>query len=336
MDAYYLLERALGEWCGVPSIVGCSSGTAALHLALESFRLRPGKVIVPDLTMVACARAVSLARLEPIFVDCDDYLLMDMRMFRAAVKWCGRNLRAVMAVHLYGRQQNMASIYEILRQELGEEWPNQVKVIEDLAEAHGIKPGGFTDASCWSFYRNKVVAGEEGGAIAFRESMFANNARCLRCLGFTPHHDFSHVPGGHNYRLANCLAEKILTSLGQYEGNLADRRRIEALYDQHCPKTWLMPPRQVPWVYDLRIPGLACQDRLVHILRHEGIEARHCFKPMCHQQEYDHCRTFVRGNASKAAKEVVYLPIQPGVTEISYTRYAFEVIRRVLDSAAVA
>jgi perosamine synthetase len=257
---------------------------------------------------------VHLANLTPIFVDCNDYLLMDSRMLRAAIRWCGSHLRAIMAVHIYGRQQCMSDIATILQQELGDKWPDNVKILEDLAEAHGLRPHAITDAACWSFYKNKVVAGEEGGAVAFKDSQYANNARSLRCLGFTAAHDFMHLPRGHNYRLANCLATKIMISLEDYESNLHERRRLESLYDVHCPPTWCMPPRAVPWVYDLRIRDLTSSYKLIKLLNEHDVQARHSFKPMSMQQEFDRCRTFTRGQARQASREIIYLPLQPGIT----------------------
>mgnify|MGYP000263818837 CR=1 FL=1 len=100
--------------------------------------------------------------------------------------------------------------------------------MEDRAEAHGVDFGDYIpDAACWSFYRNKIVAGEEGGAIAFKNPRHASVAKSLRSLGFTTSHDFYHVPRGHNYRLANCLAQLVLSSLANVDANLAKRRQLE-------------------------------------------------------------------------------------------------------------
>lgn len=78
LEPYQLLERRWAEFNGLDpaGMVACSSGTAALHLALEALPVE--RVFLPDLTMVACARAVVMAGLEPVFVDCDERLLMDL------------------------------------------------------------------------------------------------------------------------------------------------------------------------------------------------------------------------------------------------------------------
>lgn len=89
MEAYQRLEKEWAEFNGLDSagMVACSSGTAALHLALEAFRLPPGsEVLVPDYTMVACPRAVAMAGLTPVFVDCDKRLLMDLQLLEKLLR----------------------------------------------------------------------------------------------------------------------------------------------------------------------------------------------------------------------------------------------------------
>jgi len=313
VEAYERLEREFGQWIGNPNTVACSSGTAALHLALESLKLPPGsRVAVPEFTMVACARAVTLAGFTPWFVDCREDLLMDPELLQRAP----RQVKAVMPVHVYGRRCSMDRIHKVAQDR---KWA----VVEDLAEAHGVQPHPQTDAACWSFYKNKIVAGEEGGMIAFRDPHAACRARKLRSLGFTDAHDFLHIPRGHNYRLANCLALLVLESLLRVDENLVRRRCLTYLYDSLIPEAWRMPPRDVDWVYDLRIPGMTTdqQDRIVYSLNAAGVAARHAFKPMSHQREF-------RGYwhhlvATRMAREVIYLPVDPHLTE--------EDVRRAVD-----
>lgn len=321
MQAFERFEKEFSEFCGMEHVVACSSGTAALHLALEAMRFPQGsEVIVPDFTMVACARAVTLAGLVPRFIDCGDDLniavdeLFDIQD--------DGSYKAIMAVHTYGRSIDMEDVKYFAG--------CNTRIIEDLAEAHGIEPHRSTDAACWSFYKNKVISGEEGGAVAFRDPEHAHLARELRSLGFTDAHDFQHTPRGHNYRMSNCHAELILTSLRNYERNLANRRAIEACYDSLCPTEWRMPPRQVPWVYDLRIKGLKrwLQDSIVKELNRVGIAARHGFKPMTSQEEY--MTENFNKNAQVASREVFYLPIVPYETPTRKIEQSFEVIKRVL------
>lgn len=326
-----LLEHELKSWKGSGGghIVACSSGTAALHLALESLHLQRGsKVLVPDYTMIACARAVSLAGLVPVFLDCKEDLLMDPDLIEEALTYGtksdgGRHLTisAVMPVHVYGRSCNMPAIIDVAKK-------YDLKVIEDLAEAHGVAPHPETDAACWSFYKNKIVAGYEGGAIAFRGKGPSLSAMCLRSMGFTAVHDYSHIPRGHNYRMSDIHASVILASLVRYEERVQARRSVEMAWDSLCPDEWKMPRRDAPWVYDIRVPYLSgdSQTRIVQRLRSEGIEARHGFKPMSEQPEYEFCRRVFTGDwrAGRLSREVLYLPLEP--LPATKMRRAFAVI----------
>jgi perosamine synthetase len=332
MEKYQQLELEFSKWNGLDpeGMVSVSSGSAALHLALEALQLPPGsECLVPDYTMIACARAVTLAGLKPAFVDCDDRLLMDWSEVTSRL-WIPDTLGAIMCVHVYGRRMDMDKVHSMFHRIVGKDGPKPV--IEDLAEAHGVKPHPRTDAACWSHYRNKIVGGEEGGSVWFHNPEHAKLARQLRNLGFTDAHDFMHIPRGHNYRLANCLAEKVLDSLMFADRNIAARRTVESWYDRYCPMEWRMPPRDVPWVYDLRVKGMGriTQDRLVQILNGQGIAARHGFKPMTIQPEHAGYQE-VCPKALEMASQVFYLPIHPGTTTEEDCKRSFEIIRHVLS-----
>lgn len=349
MEAFQRLEI---EWSRFNDLdpagmVACSSGTAALHLALEAFQLPPGsEVLVPDFTMVACARAVTLAGLTPVFVDCDERLLMDPLL----VPHADEKASAVMVVHIYGRQLNF---HECRQKGAGPNWcwidetcrkGFPLRIVEDLAEAHGVKPQPETDAACWSFYRNKIIAGEEGGAVWFADPEHAKLARQLRSLGFTEAHDFMHVPRGHNYRMSNAHAELVLDNMvGPLNAMIPrdrilkerERRQIEGWYDAACPDEWRMPPRDAVWIFDVRVPGLerGKQAEVVGALNAAGIAARMGFAPMHWQEGYKNCRYVFDGRRCQsnfAAHETFYLPVSPGRTTEAECRRAFDVIRASL------
>lgn len=307
MQPFEQLEKSWADFHDLPpeGMVACASGTAALHLAFESLQLPPGsEVLCPDYTMVACPRAIAMASLTPVFVDCDERLLMEQTLLPRA---SGEITSATLAVHVYGRTVDMKDLHARV-----DATTNRLYVVEDLAEAHGVRPHPDTDAACWSFQSTKHVHGEEGGAVWFRDPSYAAVARELRCLGFTAAHDYVHTPRGHNYRLANALADLILTSLGEFDQEMDRRRTAERLLDAACLPEWKMPPRSGPWIYDLRIPDLTgeVQIQLVTALRAAGFAARYGFKPMSSQLEFKACRTVGTGNALVASREVIYLPMR--------------------------
>lgn len=313
MQAFELLEKELGEWHssneppnavhGNDNIIAVSSGTSALHIALESFRFPPGsKVIVPEFTMVACARAVVMAGLTPVFVDCGDDLLIDVnKLGNWNTKW---DAVAVMPCHIYGRTCDMRTI-----RYLASTWG--WKVIVDASEQPVVE-SGVDDAICWSFYRNKIIHGEEGGAIAFKYKEHADYACMLRSQGFTDKHDFLHIPRGVNARLSNSNAELIRKSLKSVEANLAKRLKVIEWYDSQIPQPWrMMARRDAAWVYDVRIPGVDLA-QVVRSLMELGIAARQAFKPMSEQEEFRKpTADYESLTAYRMSREVMYLPVYP-------------------------
>lgn len=324
MEAYEQLERDFGKWMGYApeQMVAVSSGTSAIHLALE-VGVGPigGKVLMSDLNMIACPRAATLAGLGTRFVDCDDRLNLDP----GNLNWtCSTS--AVLATHIYGRQCDMdrINVFADVR---------QLFSVEDLSELHGVTPHKHTDAACWSFYKNKIVAGEEGGMIAFRNSVQAAHARQLRSLGFTDSHNFQHVPRGINARMSNLHARAVLHSLNHVENNLDDRRLIESWYDELVPREWHMPTRDVVWVYDLRLPGEhldhSKQNAVVKDLNELAIAARHCFKPCSGQAEYSKQPSPPNPVAYRESKRIIYLPVSPEMTK-DRVKYIVEQLLRAV------
>lgn len=338
MQAFEQLEK---EWAvfndlNPAKMVCCSSGTSALALAFETLRLPQGSaVLVPDFSMIACPRSVSMAGLTPMFVDCKENLSLDNTLLNRAIE---QQTKAALLVHIYGRV--CSAECGAIAGERG------LKIVEDMAELHKPIPQSClsrgSDALCWSFFSNKIVHGEEGGAVYFKDREHAKLARMLRCQGFTEAHDFWHVPRGHNYRLSNANAELVLTSLRRYVADLdghgpTHRRKVESWYDECCPDEWRMPERAAIWVYDIRVPGLNWDKQLqvVRLLNETGIAARCSFKPMSLQKEYRGHRRVSRMQGSSVAElmsnEVLYLPVNEHVTKESAKR-AFEIIKGAVSN----
>lgn len=324
---YETLEIEFGEWCGNPNCVAVSSGTSALQIActvaMERLLMNPyqdHEIYMPDFTMIACARAAVMAGLKPRFMDCDDNLLMD---FHSAAQ-----VDLVMPVHIYGRKYEVSEL--LAHPSISEE----TLIIEDLAEAPGIEPHPKSFAACWSFYRNKIIRGEEGGMIAFRDSEDAKLAKCLRSLGFDARHDFTHLPYGMNARMSNLHATPILASLREYHRSVNRRREAEIIIDENLPDSWKLPYRNEPWVYDFRIKGLTTtiQNSIVEDCRSAGVEIRHGFKRLSTQPEFKGTYWCDNPNAEKASREVMYLPLDPDRYDPLYdVTTLLEVCRRYLD-----
>lgn len=341
MQPYEMLEHKFAYWTGCPNMVVCSSGTAALHLALECLKIPLGsEVLVPDFSFIACARAVTLAGLVPVFVDVNhDDLLINTDLIEQYAEQGSDKLAAVLAVHTYGRRCHMDEVIGIAQKE-------GLYVVEDLAEAHSVRPHPRTDVSCWSFHKSKVIHGEEGGAFSFRESLTDRGngkpelAKCLRTLGHSSLGNYTHTPRGHNYRMSNLHAIPILDSLAMVERNVKQRRQIEAFYNEHCPAEWRMPARDCPWTYDIRIPEMTeqVQHKLIETLQRNGIQARFPFKPLRMQEEYHRCRVISSDehgpcNSLLVSRQIIRLPLDPESPtwqNHKTARECFDLIRSVI------
>ena len=102
-------EQAIAESSGTRYGVACSSGTAALHLALRAVGVREGdEVLVPTLTFVATANAVTYCGATPVFVDCcEDSLNIDPSKIEEAIT---DRTRGIVVVHLFGWPAEMDAI----------------------------------------------------------------------------------------------------------------------------------------------------------------------------------------------------------------------------------
>lgn len=293
-------------------MVACSSGTAALHLAFQTLKDLNGwedqsRIVLPDFTMIACARAISLANLRPVFQDVNDDGLLDPEIQPAA------GTRAVLCVHTYGRRCTYSDAAGY-----GHNWIE----VNDASEAHGLnfQPNAI---NCWSFYKNKIIAGEEGGIVSFPDKEQADHAKQLRNMGFTDHHNFTHIPHGMNYRMSNSHAEIILQSLKRYDVNLSARQRVEHDYGRWCPDEWRMAPRNVPWVYDLLLPSRINNEEVVENLNARGIAARVGFKRLSLQAEYRELETPNNTTAQELSERLIYLPIE--------VRMSMERVQRIMN-----
>lgn len=184
-------EKALGGILGSPHVIGVSSGTAALHLALDALDLPPGSgVVVPSLTFVASVQAILAAGLTPLFCDVDASTLQldleDVRARLAAVAsrpGSAARPRAIMPVHFGGAACDMAALMALASE-------HDLLVVEDAAHAFGSTQEGrplgtFGIAGCFSFDPIKNVTCGEGGAIATSSRRVAERVTATRALGIS-------------------------------------------------------------------------------------------------------------------------------------------------------
>lgn len=271
-------EQQLASYLGVPHVVACSTGTAALHLTLAALKLGPGdEVLVPDLTYVACANAVRYVGATPVLVDVNPQtwtIDIDHAKFLMTAR-----TRAIMPVHLYGVACDMHKIMAFASH-------NGLVVIEDASESlggswEGQPTGTWGDFGTFSFYANKVMTTGEGGAIVVRGDYMADVLRSLRGQAQSTKQRFFHGEVGYNYRMTELQAAIGRVQLEKLPLLLEERTRVMQQYEQLLGGTLESPilPHSAPWLYTGLMPRIYAGGVRPY-LEERGIESRPMFMPM--------------------------------------------------------
>lgn len=280
-------EADFAAFCGVPDAVSCATGTAALHLAMAAVGIGPGdEVIVPSLTYIATANAVSYCGATPVFVDSDaETMNLDPTQVEGRVT---TKTRAIVPVHLYGQCADMGPILEIAN-------ARNLLVIEDAAEAHGAgyqgyRAGSMGTAGAFSFFGNKIIATGEGGMVTLRDPGLAERIRSLRNQGVDPRQRYWHPTIGFNYRMTNLQAAVGVAQLERVDRFLQARASVASWYDEDLVAVddRVIGPKRAPdrehvyWMYCVILADAVrlSRDELILRLKVDGIDTRPVFPPV--------------------------------------------------------
>lgn len=222
--------------------VGISSGTKALHIALEAMGLGPGdEAITVCNTYVATAFAISYCGAAPVFVDIDPKTY-NMTAELVAEKITPRT-KAIVPVHIYGHVVDMDPLMELAKK-------HNLWVLEDASHAHGgyykrRRVGSLGDAAAFSFYPSKNMgAYGDGGIITTSNQELYEKIKMLRYVGQRV--KFIHEIIGFQDRLDELQGAMLSVKLKNLDDWNNRRRKIAAIYDEMLKDT----PLQLPYVAD--------------------------------------------------------------------------------------
>lgn len=250
-------EESFGAWCG-SNAISCSSGTAALHLALLASNIGLGdEVIVPDLTYGATASVVRAVGGKVVLCDVDHTGCLSPEALRGVFT---SNTRAVIPVHLYGNEADMPAIHEVVG--------DNAVIIEDACEAVDVERTG--DFAAYSFFPNKHITTGEGGMLTGKK---LDMARLYRDGGRVGDAFFHEVPGL-NYRMTNMQA-----ALG-----CAQMERIDEL----CERRQVVVERYLDTIIGWGSWVFVAEGRM----ELDGIETRPVFTPLHRQPPFSNWRNF--------------------------------------------
>ena len=235
-------EHEYAAYCDSKYSIGISSGTVALHLALEALDIGPGdEVITVSNTYIATALGISYTGATPVFVDVDPHTF-NMTAELVAEKITPRT-KCILPVHLYGQPVDMDPIMELAEQ-------HGLFVLEDAAHAHGAKykgrkTGSLGHIAAFSFYPGKNLgAYGDGGAITTSDPELDEKVRILRYVGQRV--KFVHEVIGFQERLDPLQAAILSVKLKRLDEWNQRRRRWAAIYDEMLAET----PLQLQHVAD--------------------------------------------------------------------------------------
>ena len=325
-------EKAVAQYVGSRSAVGCASGSDALLLALMALGVKAGdEVITVPFTFFATAGAISRLGAKPVFVDIQpDSLNIDPAQFERAIT---PRTKAVIPVHLFGQCADMPAINDIAKR-------TKIRVIEDACQAigaaqQGKRAGVLGDAGCFSFFPTKNLGGfGDGGLMTTDDPELADVLSMLRVHGSRVR--YLHEAVGINSRLDALQAAVLhikLKYLDQWtEGRRGNAERYQRLFAQATLLDRVTLPVTAPGnfhvynQYTVRVPQ---RDELRSFLKEKGVGSEVYYPLPMHLQNCYQALGYRKGSfpvSERAAEEVLSLPIYAELTEDQQT-YVVEQIK---------
>lgn len=240
-------EEKVAVYMDVEDAVACQSGTAGLHTSLRILGVEPeDEVIVPTLTFVAAVNPIKYLGANPVFMDCDDTLCIDVDKLEVFLRTqcklsgselinntSGKRIKAIIPVHIFGNLCDMDAIVSLAKK-------YNLKVIEDATEAlgsyytkgkyKGKYAGTIGDMGVLSFNANKIITTGGGGMILSGNKDYLDEARYLTTTAKDDNMFFVHNEIGYNYRMLNLQAALGVSQIDELESFIETKRKNFEVY----------------------------------------------------------------------------------------------------------
>ena len=324
-------EEKIAAYVGTPGAVACQSGTAGLHLALLSCGVgQNDEVLVPTLTFIAAVNPVKYVGAEPVFMDCDDTLCMDMQKVERFCetecamtpeglldKATGRYVRAMLVVHVFG---NLADLDKAAA--LAEKY--DLALIEDATEALGSRylsgrfagrfAGTVGKVGVYSFNGNKIITTGGGGMLVSGDEAILREAKYLSTQAKDDTLYFVHNHIGYNYRMTNLQAALGLAQLEKLEDFIRVKAENYRAYFENGIE--LLPFRDDirtnHWFYSFMTDR---RDELIRALSERAIQSRPVWHLIADLPPYQNCRAYEIARAQYYWQHIVNLPCSTNLTK---------------------
>ena len=324
-------EAELADYTGAKHAIAVVNGTAALHVALLLAGVQPDdEVLIPALTFVATANAVSYCSATPHFADSNERTIgldahalreylqgsTEMRGGHCVNKTTGKIIRAVVPMHAFGHPVEIESLLAVARD-------FKLALIEDAAESlgstlDGRHTGTFGLMGTLSFNGNKTITTGGGGAILTNDPELGRRAKHLTTTARVPHGwDFLHDEVGYNYRLPNLNAALGCAQLEELPGFVETKRNLFKRYQAAFAgireaRVFEEPPRcrSNYWLQTLLLNASAAgiRDAVLAATNDAGLMTRPTWTLMHRLEPYRSCPKMQLPVAESLERRLINLP----------------------------
>ena len=279
-------ENEFAKYVGVKEAIAVNSGTAAIHLPLESLNLNAGEVITTSFTFAATSNVIVLQNMKPVFVDIEpETYNIDPKKIEAAIT---TKTKAIMPIHYGGQCAEMDEINEIADK-------HNIHVIEDAAPALGgiyknRKAGTLSKISGFSFFPDKSITTGEGGMVTTNDSDLAEKCRILRKNGASKRYYHDYI--GWNFRMPDPNAALGKSQLKRIEKIIKLKNEKADYYREKLQNIDVVPPlvknynRHTFMLYSILTKNNSQRQKIITELNKKGIETRINFPPVHLQPVY--------------------------------------------------
>ncbi len=349
-----IFEENIAKYLKVDCAVACQSGTSAIHLALIQSGIEPNdEVIVPTLTFIAAVNPVKYCHADPVFMDCDDSLTMDMDKLQEFCeneccfennvlinKKSKKKIKAVIVVHVFGNMANMEKLINIADK-------YKLKVIEDATEALGTYytegkykgkfAGTIGDFGCYSFNGNKIITTGGGGMLVAKNQDDAQKVKYLSTQAKDDTLNYIHNEIGYNYRMTNLQAAVGVAQLEQLTDFVKHKKENYNLYNKLFKGSHLemldfkndIHPNYWFYSFILDINNIE-RDAFVNKLSEKKIQTRPIWGLIHEQKPYKNCEIYKIEKAVYYHDRIVNIPCSTNLTKKDIERVVKE-IKSILE-----
>ncbi len=331
-----LFEEKLAEYTGAKRAVAVVNGTSALHMSLILADVRENdEVLVPALTFIATANAVTYCNAVPHFVDSDmNTLGMDAKSLDVYLsdiaeihndecynRQTGRRISAVVPMHTFGHSIDLDEMVRVCEK-------FHLVLVEDAAESigsfyKGKHTGNWGKVAAFSFNGNKTITTGGGGAILTNDEELGNLAKYMTTQAKVPHKwEFKHDMIGYNFRMPNINAALGCAQLEQLPEFVEHKRNLAKKYEEILTDvegiTFFKEPafsKSNYWLNAILLDEEYShqRDEVLTILNEQGIMARPVWNLLYTMPMFAKCPKMECGVAENIAKRLINIPSSVGL-----------------------